>query len=48
MIEIRVIKPDNLHSEWLIAIDKKTSIDFYTRTEAIEIKRRLIELFPDA
>lgn len=43
MIEIKEIKDGN---EWIIAIDKKTSIDYYTIPEAKEIQRQLNELFP--
>ena len=47
MIEIRELKPDNPNGEWMILIDKKTSIDYYTFAEAKEIKRRLNELIPE-
>ncbi len=47
MIEVREIKSNQPVEEWIIAIDKKTSISYYTRVEAIEIKKRLNELFPD-
>ncbi len=33
MIEVKEIKQDD-SDEWIIAIDKKTSIDYYTITEA--------------
>lgn len=45
MIEVNEIKP--AEGEWLIAINKKTSIDYYTYAEARIIKKRLNELIPD-